>query len=497
MKPTLDLRLYLVTDARMMPYHRLEKTLEALIRKGGVSAVQLRDKTTKARELVDVARRLKAILRPSGVPLIVNDRVDVALAAAADGVHLGQEDLPVREARRLIGPHGIVGVSIESPDRTPPASAAGADYVAVSPVFGISTPTNPHTPFGLDGIAAVRARTELPLVGIGGVNAETARAVVEAGADGVAVVSAILAAPDPVDAAARIALAVEGARAEPDRIPNVLTIAGSDSGGGAGVQADLKTFSALGTYGASVVTALTAQNTQMVFALHDVPAAFVAAQLDAVFEDLEIHAVKIGMLSQESIIRVVAAALARHRPAHVVLDPVMVAKSGARLLAPEAVDALVTELIPWATVLTPNLAETGVLLRRKAPESLSEMEGAALALAERGSDVLVKGGHLDGVQSVDVLVHAGQVMRYAAPRISTRNTHGTGCTLSSAIAAHLARGLSVPAAVDAAKRYVARAIGAAAHLTVGSGHGPVHHFFALWRRPPRGLRQRRTTPEHR
>jgi hydroxymethylpyrimidine/phosphomethylpyrimidine kinase len=265
-------------------------------------------------------------------------------------------------------------------------------------------------------------------------------------------------------------------------IANVLTIAGSDSGGGAGIQADLKTFSALGTFGCSVITALTAQNTRAVTAIHDVPPGFVTAQLDAVMGDIEIAAVKIGMLSRPEIIAAVAEGLRRHGATNLVLDPVMVAKSGDRLLRPEAVTALKQDLLPLARVITPNLPEAAVLLDDDEPVV---DEAGMLALAARlrtlgASAVLLKGGHLGGPTSTDLLDDGSEPLVLAAPRIATTNTHGTGCTLSAAIAALLARGRDLREAVAEAKAYIAGAIGAADQLSVGHGHGPVHHFHALW-----------------
>ena len=260
-----------------------------------------------------------------------------------------------------------------------------------------------------------------------------------------------------------------------------VTIAGSDSGGGAGIQADLKTFSALSVYGASVVTALTAQNTRGVTGIHDVPAEFITAQIDAVFSDLAVGAVKIGMLSQVQTIETVAAGLDRHAAGHVVLDPVMIATSGDRLLNPAAVDALRRILIPRAEVVTPNLPEAAALLDAGLAEDEAAMRGQAERLLALGAKaVLIKGGHRSGPQSVDLLVDAGGITRLAAPRIATRNTHGTGCTLSSAIAAGLAKGSSRAEAVREAKDYVTASIAAAGGLTVGSGHGPVHHFHRWW-----------------
>ena len=263
--------------------------------------------------------------------------------------------------------------------------------------------------------------------------------------------------------------------------PIALTIAGSDSSAGAGIQADLKTFAALGVYGASVITALTAQNTRGVSAIHDVPAEFVTAQIDAVFSDLAVGAVKIGMLSRRPVIEAVAAALDRWKARNVVLDPVMVATSGDRLLASEAIDALKRELLPRAGVVTPNLAEAAALLDTGVAADEDEMQAQAEGILALGAKaVLIKGGHGGGPSSVDFLLDGPQVTRFASKRIATRNTHGTGCTLSSAIAAGLAKGQDLATATCAAKAYVTDAIAAADRLVVGHGHGPLHHFHAMW-----------------
>jgi hydroxymethylpyrimidine/phosphomethylpyrimidine kinase len=260
-----------------------------------------------------------------------------------------------------------------------------------------------------------------------------------------------------------------------------VTIAGSDSGGGAGIQADLKTFSALGVYGASVVTALTAQNTKGVTGIRDVPPDFIAAQIDAVFSDLEVNATKIGMLSQVPTIEAVAEGLARHKQGNIVLDPVMVATSGDRLLKPDAIDTLRRVLIPRALIITPNLPEAAALLDTNIAEDESVMRHQARRLLRLGAQaVLIKGGHGSGAESADLLVDADGDQRLSAERISTKNTHGTGCTLSSAIAAGLAKGLALRDAVRAAKSYVSAAIAGADALSVGAGHGPVHHFHRWW-----------------
>ena len=263
--------------------------------------------------------------------------------------------------------------------------------------------------------------------------------------------------------------------------PIALTIAGSDSGGGAGLQGDLKTFSALEVYGACVVTALTAQNTAGVAAIHDVPADFVAAQMDAVFSDLQVGAVKIGMLSQPAVIHAVAAGLDRWRQTKVVLDPVMVASSGEELLAPDAIEVLKRVLIPRALVLTPNLPEAAALLGMAVAESEEDMRAQAQRLLALGANaVVIKGGHAEGRDSVDLLVDRNGAVALPLARIASRNTHGTGCAFSAAIAAGLAQGMELDEATRSAKRYVHAAIAAADTLEIGSGSGPVHHFHAVW-----------------
>ncbi|MGI2259052.1 bifunctional hydroxymethylpyrimidine kinase/phosphomethylpyrimidine kinase [Shewanella sp. GXUN23E] len=271
--------------------------------------------------------------------------------------------------------------------------------------------------------------------------------------------------------------------------PITLTIAGSDSGGGAGIQADIKAISATGGYACSVITALTAQNTLGVFGIHPVPADFIARQLDVVFADLPVRAVKIGMLAEREIITVVAKKLRQYRPQWVVLDPVMVATSGDVLLATDAIDCLRTELLPLADVITPNLAEACCLLNLPMPACEAQMQplvDACRGLISnqnafgRAQALLLKGGHLQHEpESRDLLIQTDTTLSLSAPRLATRNTHGTGCTLSAAIASCLAQGMPIGQACGHAKAYLTRALQSADRWQIGQGHGPVDHFFAL------------------
>jgi hydroxymethylpyrimidine/phosphomethylpyrimidine kinase len=270
--------------------------------------------------------------------------------------------------------------------------------------------------------------------------------------------------------------------------PNVLSIAGVDPSGGAGVLADIKTFSALGAYGCGIIAALTAQNTREVTGIHSPPADFLRLQIDTLFADVAIAATKIGMLGSAAP-RVVAERLAHWQAPHIVLDPVMVAKSGSALIDDNAVDMIREALLPLTFILTPNIPEAGVLLGKRAPESVREMYRTAERLRKllpSGSErwVLLKGGHLPGRDLVDLLFDGDRMIELGSRRIDTPHTHGTGCTLSSAIAALLPQYATEPNPVEtvvrAARDYLLRAITAAATLSVGHGHGPVHHFHAIW-----------------
>lgn len=269
-----------------------------------------------------------------------------------------------------------------------------------------------------------------------------------------------------------------------DTYHRALTIAGSDSGGGAGIQADLKTFSALGAYGAAAITALTAQNTRGVSGVFPIPGEFVTEQLDALFTDLDVRAVKTGMLGGPDVVDAVAGAVARYGVRHLVVDPVMVAASGDRLVSDETIAAVHDRLVPLATLVTPNLPEAAALAGwdEVTADTMAKAGEAMRALGAGAA--LVKGGHVDGDEAVDVLVDADGTAEYRAPRVRTRNNHGTGCTLASAIAARLAHGASLREAVDVGKRYVTAALQAADTLAVGKGSGPVHHFYAWWEACP-------------
>ena len=261
----------------------------------------------------------------------------------------------------------------------------------------------------------------------------------------------------------------------------VLTIAGSDSGGGAGIQADLKTFAACGCYGMSAITAVTSQNTVGVTAIHPIPVEHIESQLCAIFEDIGTDAVKIGMLHSSEVIRTVVRVLKKYRPANIVVDPVMVATSGDKLLQDEAIQTLITELFPLATVITPNIPEAQIIAKIKISGEQDFAQAAEIMLKGGTLAVLLKAGHLTGEILTDMLfTPTGTPVKYTSQRVITENTHGTGCTLSSAIAAFLAKGNSLPDAIKLATAYIHAAIEAGKQYKIGNGHGPVHHFHKYW-----------------
>jgi len=266
-------------------------------------------------------------------------------------------------------------------------------------------------------------------------------------------------------------------------IPNLLSIAGSDPSGGAGIAADLKTFAALSCNGMAVITALTAQNSHGVKSMHVPPADFAAAQIDAIFEDIEVAAVKVGMLGSGAVTLAVAERLAFYKPRLIVLDPVLAATSGGALSADGTSEAMIRHLFPLATVITPNISEAARLSGETIAPDREGMRRAAMLLHARGAKaLLIKGGHLEGATSDDLFFDGMSYRLFSAPRIKTPNTHGTGCTLSSAIAAYLAKGCALPQAIGAAKTYLNGALAAAGALSAGHDPGPLNHFHEFWPR---------------
>lgn len=548
MRDRFDLRAYFVVGPDDTKGRPVADVVAAALR-GGATFIQLRAKHADARELTAMAEAIAAVIAQAGkadtVAFVIDDRVDAAwqcreLGIKVDGVHIGQDDMAPEQARALLGPDAIIGLSAETLPHIEAANAlpSGAiDYIGAGPLH--YTATKPDAAaveadgtkhaLGIAGAQLLCEASRYPVVVGGGVHADDVPALARTAAAGWFVVSAIAAADDPERATRELLQAWTAVRGDarhgvaastashpqsdvaappqcgaamfdvkqPHGLPPVLTVAGSDSSGGAGIQADLKTMLANGVFGMSAITSLTAQNTTGVRAVQNADPAILADQIDAVFEDIPPMAVKIGMVSSAALIETIADRLTAHQARNIVLDPVMVATSGAKLIDDDAVTALTTRLFPLATVITPNMPETEALLAQVMQDRTSEddtesarllsegirteadMETAARTLAEHfGCAVLVKGGH--GVKDAnDVLVEPdGTATWFTSPRIDNPNTHGTGCTLSSAIASHLALGETMPQAVRSAKDYLTGAL--AEQLDLGHGAGPMDHAWR-WR----------------
>ena len=506
---TPDLSVYLVTDTDtcLRAGRTVVETVAAAVA-GGATAVQLREKDCSPRAFLQLVTAVSAVL-PEHVALFVNDRVDVYAAARARGVrvtgiHVGQSDLPVSTVRAIAGPEAVIGLSASTPSQLAAAAAdpAGVAYVGIGALHPTATKKDAPDPLGIERFAELCALSHLPAVAIGGVTAADLPRLRTAGAAGAAVVSAVCAASDPQEAAAELAAAWAGADRAPrsggaradrtpfsPRPPRVLAIAGTDPTGGAGIQADLKSIAANGGYGMAVVTALVAQNTRGVRSVHVPPASFLREQLDAVSDDVTIDAVKIGMLATAEIAGVVDEWLGRVRPPLTVLDPVMVATSGDRLLEQDAVDA-VRRLARRVDLITPNIPELAILagapIARDWPEALAQAERVSRELGVR---VLAKGGHLRDADAPDALVDAVSaepgrpaVREFRTARVMTANTHGTGCSLSSALSTRLAGAVDWEQPIADAKAWLTESLAAADGLEVGGGAGPIHHLAGLWGR---------------
>ena len=548
MRDRFDLRAYFVVGPDDTKGRPVADVVAAALR-GGATFIQLRAKHADARELTAMAEAIAAVIAQAGkadtVAFVIDDRVDAAwqcreLGIKVDGVHIGQDDMAPEQARALLGPDAIIGLSAETLPHIEAANALPSgtiDYIGAGPLH--YTATKPDAAaveadgtkhaLGIAGAQLLCEASRYPVVVGGGVHADDVPTLARTAADGWFVVSAIAAADDPERATRELLQAWTAVRGDarhgvatsaashpqsdvaappqcgaamfdvkqPHGLPPVLTVAGSDSSGGAGIQADLKTMLSNGVFGMSAITSLTAQNTTGVRAVQNADPAILADQIDAVFEDIPPMAVKIGMVSSAALIETIADRLTAHQARNIVLDPVMVATSGAKLIDDDAVAALTSKLFPLATVITPNMPETEALLEQALQERSSandapaarllsegiraeaDMETAARTLAEHfGCAVLVKGGH--GVKDAnDVLVEPdGTATWFTSPRIDNPNTHGTGCTLSSAIASHLALGETLPQAVRSAKDYLTGAL--AEQLDLGRGSGPMDHAWR-WR----------------
>lgn len=462
--------LYAVTDRAWVGTMTLEEQVEAAL-KGGVTCVQLREKHLDEAAFLAEAKKIAALCQKYRVPLIINDKVEIAVACGADGVHVGQEDMRAGEVRKRIGNDMILGVSVHTVEEALEAAADGADYLGLGAAFATSTKTDVDV-MSREMMQAICHAVDLPTVAIGGIKKDNVSKLAGSGVDGIAVVSAIFGADDIEKATAELSTRVEAMLKGCHTMPTALSIAGSDSSGGAGIQADLKTMIMQNVYGMSAVTALTAQNTMGVKSIMPVTEDFLKQQLDAVFEDIFPDAVKIGMVPSGELMTVIADRLKFYQAKNIILDPVMVATSGSTLMENAAVKILKSRLLPLADLVTPNIPEAEVLSDMKIQDENDMIAAAKKISAENSCAVLVKGGHSVN-DANDLLFADGQITWFKGERIDNPNTHGTGCTLSSAIAANLAKGQPMVTAIENAKAYLTAAL--RDMLDLGNGSGPVNH----------------------
>ncbi len=460
--------VYLISDNKSgaQLYQQVSAAID-----GGVQVVQFRDKQRRRGDKLPDAVALRQLCHKTGTMFIINDDIELARQCNADGVHLGQQDGSVAAARSTLGTSAVIGVSTRTTRQALKAQMDGADYIGVGSIYPTGTKQD-AVHIGVDKLREIRRAVQLPIVAIGGIDASNMDAPLGAGADAVAVVSAIMDNPAPIRAAHEMALQFR--RRQPLPCGSVLSVAGSDSGGGAGIQADIKTITLLGGYASSAITAVTAQNTCSVTAIHPLPADFVRQQMETVLDDIAIDVIKTGMLHNGEIITTVADIVRQHK-ALTVIDPVMVATSGDNLFQHQALLALREQLLPGSYLLTPNIPEAEKLCDCTIT-SVAAMEKAARTLHDMGAaNVLLKGGHL-AAEPVDVLLYGDKLHHFCSERIPATSTHGTGCTSAAAIATLLAQGQALPRAVALAKQFISSAIATA--IPIGGGHGPVNHYSA-------------------
>lgn len=477
-----QLRLYVITDSQFVDekleqkntlYHMVEQAL-----KGGATFVQYREKKLSPEQMKKEAIELKNLCHKFQVPFIINDYVELAKEIEADGVHVGQEDCSVENARKILGEKFIIGATAKTIEQAQKAVEQGADYLGSGAVFGSTTKKNAIS-MSKEQLSDICHAVSIPVVGIGGITIDNVDQLAGCGISGIAVISGVFDTNDVKSRAMELKKAVEQGIGK--TMKTALTIAGSDCSGGAGIQADLKTMLAHHVYGMSAITALTAQNTTGVKAVMEVSEQFLEEQLDCIFTDIYPDAVKTGMVSSSPLIKIIVKKLKQYQAKNIIVDPVMVATSGARLIEHEAIETLTKELLPIATLVTPNIPEAELLADMKI-NNIEDMKQAAKKIYHSyHCAVLVKGGHSVG-DANDVLFgyHNDaneECICFRTSRIDNPNTHGTGCTLSSAIASNLALGKSLPNAIEDAKRYISAALETG--LNLGKGSGPLDHGWKL------------------
>lgn len=460
-------KLYGITDDFLTPLASIEQKVEDAIC-AGTTIIQFRSKTLDEDTKVKTAIKVKAITDKYNIPLIIDDDVYLAQKIQASGVHLGKNDMPICDARKILGANAIIGATAKTLKDAINAKHMGANYIGCGAAFNTTTKTDTWV-ISHDTIREIADHVGIPVVAIGGIDATNLLTLKGLGIAGVAVVSSLFKG-DVLSNAKKMRANVDSITA----IVPVLTIAGSDCSGGAGIQADLKTMCAHNTYGMSVITSITAQNTMGVNSVYDTPNHMIEKQLDCIFTDIYPSAIKIGMLSNKEIIQLVYNKLTQYKASNIVLDPVMISTSGHKLLQEDAIYALINKLLPIVDIVTPNIPEACELSQISINTKEDMITAAKIIRRQTNAAILIKGGHMADCAD-DLLYINDNAIWYNKPLLNNHNTHGTGCTLSSAIACNLAKGISLKESVSLAKEYVYNAIDYG--FNIGKGHGPLYHMF--------------------
>lgn len=464
-----ELKIYAITDRECLKGKDMKLHVELAIQ-GGATIIQLREKNISTEELTKIAAEIVPVCHKHGVKLIVNDDWKAARLSGADGVHVGLEDESVAKIRANTDTAFIIGATAKTVEQAKNAARQGADYIGVGAVFPSPTKKNAVriTP---DDLREICRSVTIPAVAIGGITKNNMWELRGCGNKGIAVVSAIFGTENPYTATKELAEMW-------DKVYNTrtaLTIAGSDCSGGAGIQADIKTMQAHGVYAMSAITALTAQNTTGISAIHNIPPEFVAQQIDMIFSDIRPDAVKIGMISNSETAEIIADRLKYWKAENIVVDPVAVATSGTDLSNKQTYEKVKDLLFPIARIVTPNIPEAELITGIKI-DGLAGMQESAKIIAEKyGCNVLVKGGHLEN--SADDLLYQkdGKYLWLEGKKIDNPNTHGTGCTMSSAIASNFALGYPLNASIHKAKQFINTCLESG--LNLGKGNGMLDHKF--------------------
>ncbi|WXR61030.1 bifunctional hydroxymethylpyrimidine kinase/phosphomethylpyrimidine kinase [Peptostreptococcaceae bacterium AGR-M142] len=467
----LDLSLYLVTNRNMNQNPIEQQVEEAII--GGVTFVQLREKDIDDLEFLKIAKKVKKVTDKYDIPLVMNDNIKIAKEIDCHGVHLGQKDMDIKEARKILGEDKIIGISVSNLDQALYAYENGADYLGVGAVFNTSTKMNTND-LKIDTLKSITSNINIPIVAIGGINKDNLDKLVDTNIDGIAVVSAILKSKD-IKNASKI-LKKQFINLNKDNIKKVLSIAGSDCSGGAGIEADIKTITAHKCYASTVITALTAQNTTGVYGILDSNKDFIRNQLDCVFKDIYPDSVKIGMISSKDIMEVICEKLKEYNVDNIVLDPVMVSTSKYSLSKNITVDDFYNKIFKYANLITPNLKEASLLCGFEI-KTKEDMKKACIEISKRYNNaILIKGGH-SKEDANDLLYKDNKFTWYKSKRVENQNNHGTGCTLSSSIACNIAKNYSIEKSVYLSKEYVKEAL--KVNMNIGKGNGPLNHFYNI------------------